>query len=60
MATPKLKSAIDALKPLPDIEYTVEGVIAEGTVGVLVGESGDGKSYAMMYAGVCVPWVTNF
>lgn len=50
MATINLKTAADALQPLPDTEYTIEGVIAEGTVGVLVGESGDGKSYAMMSA----------
>lgn len=54
MATINLKSAFHAMQPLPDIKHIVDGVIAEGTVGVPVGESGGGKSYAWMWAAACI------
>lgn len=54
MAKIKLQSYDDILKPFPPINSVIDDFIDEGTVNMLFGESGDGKSYVMMWASVCI------
>ena len=54
MAKIKLQSYDDILKPFPPINTVIDDFIDEGTVNMLFGESGDGKSYVMMWASVCI------
>lgn len=54
MAKIKLQSYDDILKPFPPIEFVIEDLLAEGTVNMMFGESGDGKTLTMQWASVCV------
>jgi predicted transcriptional regulator len=54
MANIKLQNVDDIFKPFPPINSVIEDFIDEGTVNMLFGESGDGKSYSMMWAAICV------
>jgi hypothetical protein len=50
----KLYSGDDALDPLPPVGYVVEGVFAEGSVNLIVGEPGSKKTFTMLDCGVSV------
>jgi hypothetical protein len=54
MANIKLQNVDDIFKPFPPINSVIEDFIDEGTVNMLFGESGDGKSYSMMWAAICI------
>ncbi len=49
-----VRSAADALKPQPPIEYIVDKLITAGSLGVFYGEPGSKKTYCLLYLGVCV------
>jgi hypothetical protein len=56
-----LRSAADALKPQPPIEYIVDKLITAGAVCVFYGEPGTKKTYCMVSLAACVargqPWL---
>ena len=47
-------SAMDVLDGLPEARYVVDQMIPEGSVTLLVGEAGCGKTYAMLSLCLCV------
>ena len=61
MNKPIIHSAKEALLPQPPICYLVEGFISQGSVTIVTGEAGDGKTWSLLDLGVCVaggiPWI---
>ncbi|MEN6385973.1 MAG: AAA family ATPase, partial [Phycisphaerales bacterium] len=57
-------SAKEALLPQPPICYLVEGIISQGSVTIVTGEAGDGKTWSLLDLGVCVaggiPWIGDY
>jgi len=54
MNKPQLHLAAEALAPQPPIIEVVQGLISEGSVSVIAGEGGDGKTWSLLDLGVCV------
>lgn len=56
-----IRSAADALKPQPPIDWIVEGVMSAGSLSVVFGDFGSKKTYIMLSMGVSValnkPWI---
>ena len=50
----KVLSAADALAPRLPTSYVIEGLLSTGSVSLLVGDGGSGKTYALIDAAVCV------
>ncbi len=49
-----LKTAVDALQPLPPIEWVVENLFSAGSVSVVFGEGGSKKTWSMLDMAVAV------
>lgn len=49
-----IRTAADALKPQPPIEYIVDKLITAGSLGVWYGEPGAKKTYSLVSLAVCV------
>jgi RecA-family ATPase len=49
-----VRSAADALKPQPPIEYIVDKLVTSGSIGVFYGEPGSKKTYSLLSMAVCV------
>ncbi len=49
-----IHTAAEALEPQPPLEWIVEGVFAAGSVSIVAGEPGCGKTYALVDCGVAV------
>ena len=47
-------TALDALQPLPAITWLVDGLVADGSLTLLVGEPGSKKTFSMLSLAVCV------
>jgi len=64
MNKPIIHSAKEALLPQPPICYLVEGFISQGSVTMVTGEAGDGKTWSLLDLGVCVaggiPWIGDY
>ena len=54
------KSASDALKPQPPLEYVIDKIITKGSVNLFYGEAGSKKTYALLYASACCSVGKNF
>jgi len=54
MANQVIHMAAEALQPQPPIDFIVDKVFTRGSLSLIVGAGGDGKTYTMMYTGVQV------
>ena len=50
----KVRTAKDALRPRPPLEWLVNSVISEASLNFLVGEPGSKKTYAALDMAICV------
>jgi len=48
-----IRTAADALKPQPPLEYIVKPLFGRYSVNVVFGEGGTGKTYSLIDMGVC-------
>lgn len=48
-----IRTAADALKPQPPIEYVVKPLFVSHSVNIVYGKPGKGKTYSMMSMGTC-------